>query len=372
MNNIFTNINKILSDNYPIKIKINEIDNLSHFFILPNNWNKFLPFEFDINGKILTNNKYKNWTIIKVLTNKIINWKKYLFLYISIINKHYYPCINLNKFLILLHTCNYIDILNIKKIIIKKKDNIQNIKINYISKPVHHYFWNNSINKISENYKHQNHFHFYSFNVNENYKRIKEELDRLIKNRDKYNSLHFHLDNNVGGDLVPVHLIIRCLVGKKEKWMKNIKKILKNKEILEWNCWKEEEHNSPNEEVVKKINLDFLPDYNIKYNGKIYLYISKENGSAAWFFITYIIYAFSDKIKRYQKKCYNQKVKYGTINNNNKLFIIGHSGTTSGDGNSIELKYRINNKKINILCPTEQFISCSVKTYDWNRFWTDN
>ena len=45
-------------------------------------------------------------------------------------------------------------------------------------------------------------------------------MDRLIKNRDKYKSIHFHLDNNGGGDNIPGHLILRCLVGKKEKWMK--------------------------------------------------------------------------------------------------------------------------------------------------------
>jgi len=79
---------------------------------------------------------------------------------------------------------------------------------------------------------------------------------RLIKNRDKYNSIHFHLDNNGGCDIVPAHLILRCLVGKKEKWMKNIQKILTNKEIEEWDCWKEE--NGYNSEQVKKLNLDFF------------------------------------------------------------------------------------------------------------------
>jgi len=39
---------------------------------------------------------------------------------------------------------------------------------------------------------------------------------RLFINRDKYKSIHFHLDNNVDGDIVPSHLILRCLTGKKE------------------------------------------------------------------------------------------------------------------------------------------------------------
>jgi hypothetical protein len=48
-----------------------------------------------------------------------------------------------------------------------------------------------------------------------------------------------------------------------------------------------------------------------------------------------------------------------------QLFLLGHSGTTSGDGSQIIVKYN----HFKILCPTEQFISCSIKKYDWNRFW---
>jgi hypothetical protein len=47
------------------------------------------------------------------------------------------------------------------------------------------------------------------------------------------------------------------------------------------------------------------------------------------------------------------------------LKLIGHSGTTSGDCNAIMVKY----KNIEINCPTQQFISCSIKECDWNRFW---
>ena len=92
--------------------------------------------------------------------------------------------------------------------------------------------------------------------------------------------------------------------------------------------------------------------------------MDKQNGSATWFFITYLIYAFANKIKRYSKKCFGKIIKYGSINSK-KLFLLGHSGTTSGDGNAITIKY----KNININCPTEQFISSSIKKYDWNRYW---
>ena len=366
-------VNKILFKNYPLKIKFDKINNLSHFYILSNNWNKYMPFEFNISGKIL-NGEYINWKIIQVViganraeyfTNKILDWNKYLLFYVSFLNKIYNPCINENNFLILLHTYNFINELNSKNIIITKNNNIKNITIYYLPKPNNNLLWNNNNNnKLIINK--ENHFYFNSFNVNQNYKQIKNELDRLIKFRDKYTSIHFHLDNNVGGDIIPAHIILRCLIGKKEMWMKNIKKILLNKEILEWNCWKEEDINSPNRKLVNKINLKILPNYETKYNGKIYLYMNKQNSSAVWFFITYIIYGFNEKINRYKKNCYGQIIKYGSITSN-QLKLIGHSGTTSGDGNSIKIKY----KNINIICPTEQFLSCSIKKYDWNRFWIE-
>ena len=206
--------------------------------------------------------------------------------------------------------------------------------------------------------------HLEDFSVYDNYKKLKIEMDRLIKNRDKYKTIHFHLNNNYGGDIVPAHIIIRCLVGKKEKWMKNIIKIVQNKEVFEWDCWEEENVNSPNYEVVKKLNLDNFPNYKKKYSGKIYLHMDKQNGSAAWFFITYLIYAFANKINRFSKKCYGQNIKYGTIESNN-LILLGHSGTTSGDGNPVEIICG----NIKIKAPTEQFISSSIKKIDWNRFW---
>lgn len=363
MNNLISKINKLLETKYPIETTFNDIHKLSHFYIESNNWNKFISIHFDINGKIL-NSDYKNYKIIKVITNKTLNWYKYLCLYLSFLNIRYNPCINENYFLILLHTYNYIDELNIKKIIIKKNNIILNIDINYILKPSHNLIWNSKIDsKNNINYT-ENHFIFNSFDVYNNHIQIKTELDRLIKNRDKYKEIHFHLDNNGGGDIVPAHLILRCLIGQKEKWMKNIKKILKNGEIKEWDCWKEEEKNSPNIKTVKKINLDILPNYETKYKGKIFLYMSKENGSASWFFITYLIYGFTNTITRFSKKCYGQTIKYGTIKSN-QLKLIGHSGTTSGDGNSIKIKYN----NIEILCPTEQFISSSIHKNDWNRYW---
>jgi hypothetical protein len=355
-------INKLLLKTYPIKTNFNNINELSHFEIQNFYLKKFIPFQFDIKGYILNGN-YTNWKIIKVETTKIMNWKEYLYMYIYILNQRLNPCIDMNKFLYLLVSYNLIDELNIKKIIIKKNSNYKTIDIQYTENPSYKLKWdNNSIIKKNQN---NNHFYFNSF-YDEGFKQIKKELDRLIKFRDTYDNIHFHLDNNDGGHLVPAHLILRCLTGK-EKWMKNIKKVLQNKMIYEWDCWKEEEIDSPNYEVVKKLNLNQLPNYNTKYKGKIYLHMSKINCSASWFFITYLIYSFGGKIKRYNKKCYGYTIKYGSISSNSNLKLLGHSGTSSGDGSIIHKIY----KNIDIVCPTEQFISSSIKERDWNRFWVE-
>jgi hypothetical protein len=58
--------------------------------------------------------------IIKVITNKIFSWNKYIFLYVSLLNLYFNPSINENKFLYLLHTSNYIIKLNTTEVIIKK------------------------------------------------------------------------------------------------------------------------------------------------------------------------------------------------------------------------------------------------------------
>jgi len=360
-------IEGILNKHYPIKISFDEITTLSHFYIKAINWKKWTCYNFDIKGRIL-NSEYQDYKIIKVVTShdKVYSWYDYLTLIVSYLNSSYNPCIDENKFLCILHAANMIDDLNMKTIVIKKDNHTLPIHLEYIDNHSYKLTWNNDIPiKFVDK---ENHFYLASFDVSSHHRELKKEMDRLIKNRDNYNSLHFHLNNNGGGDLVPVHLIIRCLVGKKETWMKNIKKMLSNKKIQEWDCWNEENKHSPNYKTVQEMQLDVLPNYQSKYKGKIYLYTDKYNGSAAWFFITYLIYAFGGKINRYSKTCYGKVLKFGNVTNEtSQLRIKGHSNTTSGDGNASEIKY----KNIVLQCPTEQFLNCSVKENDWNRFWTE-
>jgi len=273
----------------------------------------------------------------KVFTTKYMSYKNYIKLYLSFIHPSSLVTDYINQE-------SKIDILHINHIIMKDGTSID-IKYKfkepkkYIQKPI------NKINK-------DNHFYFSSFSIDDNKDEIRTELLRLFANRDKYKSIHFLLDNNSGGDNVPAHLILKCLTGKKEKWMKNIKKMLTNKNIIEWNCWNEDKKGVNNYELVQMLNLGNILLYDNKYQGRIHLYMSNDNGSATWYFITCLIYAFGSEIKRYNVK----NKKFGTISKDSQLILHGTSNTTSGDGNTVNILY----KNINITCPTEQYLSCSI------------
>lgn len=118
--NVIKKINKSLKNTYPLKISLNKINTLSHFYVNSNNYNKLLSININLQGQIL-NGEYKNYKIIKVITTKTFTWNKYLYLYTSFLNNSYNPCISLSKFIYLIHTYNYNDLLNIKSLIIKKK-----------------------------------------------------------------------------------------------------------------------------------------------------------------------------------------------------------------------------------------------------------
>ena len=341
---LITKINILLSKNYPLKASFTDIGTMSHFSILKMILPTHLPFRIDLDGTIL-NGKYKSKKIMKVFTNKYYTWTKYIKLLISFLN----PYERTNEMLLYyLYRENKIDILHINNIIIDDNTNIiveynkcKTISIEPFIK----------INK-------ENHFYFSSFYIDQNIKETVTEISRLIKNKDKYNSIHIHLRSNLSGDLAPVHTILRCLVGKKEKWMKNMKELrMINKTItnIERDCWNEYILNE-----FKNINFDEIN----KYTGKIHLYMDG-NASSAWFFITYLIYAFGSKIERYTERYNNGTFKFGKVSKDGQLILHGKSSTYSGDGNPIYVKY----KDIIIWCPTSQIVSSSIKKQDFNRFW---
>ena len=73
---------------------------------------------------------------------------------------------------------------------------------------------------------------------------------RLFINRNKYKSIHIHLENNMGGDSSPGQLLVKCLIGNnKETWMKDVKKEFRYENengIQEWDSWNEYENKKKN------------------------------------------------------------------------------------------------------------------------------
>lgn len=357
-------INKIFKKYYPVqKTTFRNISDMTHFSIHETYHNLYLPFKFDINGKIL-NGKYKSSQIIKVNN---YNWDKYLLLYLSFNNFLANPYISLN-FLYNLHRKNKIDILCINTLTVKYKNIETIININYQPNQLIIPYRIKQKKIITK----ENHFYFSSFDISNNKEEIRDELMRLFINRDKYKSIHIHLENNKGGDTAPGQLLVKCLMGNnKESWMKDVKKIDRhdNKNIsTKWDSWHEYENKNGNYKRIQLLDLDFIPIYDTKYTGKIHLYMNEYSVSATWYTITYLIYGFASKIKRFSKEYYGKTIKFGTISSDSQLVLHGKSSTCSGDGQTI----KINFKDIIINCPTIQIYSRSFDEIDWNRFWLDN
>ena len=111
--------NDILQKYYPMESNFENIYNLFHFKIISQNWNQYLPFHFNLEGNII-DSQYKNYKIINIITktDEIYTYKQFIKLTTSILPNYYNPCIDRNKFLILLYVYNNIHFLNIKNMII--------------------------------------------------------------------------------------------------------------------------------------------------------------------------------------------------------------------------------------------------------------
>jgi|Laugresbdmm110sn_2_1035109.scaffolds.fasta_scaffold21524_2 hypothetical protein len=209
----------------------------------------------------------------------------------------------------------------------------------------------------------KNHFYLKSF---QDLGSLTGELNRLFLHRNEFPSIHFHMDGNGGGHNVPAQLITRCLVGPRESWMKPATKVLVNGDSLTWDVWREEDGHV-NNKVVEELKLVAIPNYMTKYAGKVYVYMDKHNGSAAWYFITYLIYAFAKDVERFTIPSFGRRYKFGRVPSGQQITLKGtRSSTTSGDGNAVNVPF---GDGMFADCPTEQFISCPIQPRDWNRFW---
>ena len=380
-------INEVLQKYYPIPDNFDNISQLSHFHMENlTDFQQWLPFNVDIRGVILSGSFMgERIQIVQTADYSSHTWNQYIELFHSVLPQSEHYCINTQKFLWNLHTCPHIKMLRIASIKLQYND-IFMIPIVYIGTLLYQIAFPNIPNnpKLYIN----NHFYLNSFDVKYNQPQLTKEIKRLFLHRDEYDDIHFHLDNDCGGDNTPGQraftpsttnlvgdlwspdkfgqLIVQCLVGPRESWMKPVTKIMKNKTEFTWDEWSEGSPESP-------ANYDTIPTYNTKYAGKIYVYMNPQNGSAAWFFITYLVYAFAKKqdIIRHKSSCFGNTYKHGTVLPNHQLFLRGMSGTASGDGNAEPVIVRGNKMNILVYCPTEQFISSSILPEDWNRYWSE-
>jgi hypothetical protein len=228
-----------------------------------------------------------------------------------------------------------------------------------------------------------NHFTFPTLDISTDAASISKELHRLVQTRDRHSTLHFHIHD--GGDLTVVHLLLRCLCGTKEPWMKRSvlydsqryhednathKRTLQPIEYDPWTPWDSASRDYPLFQTL--FHEKEYRSYTEKYAGNIILYVNLKCASAAWYLITYLIYAFATHIVRESATVYGIPIKIGRIKGN-RLHIHGYSSTTSGDqlGDQADTlkQFTLSGKEFTIKAPTQAFTHNSVKRIDFNRFW---
>jgi hypothetical protein len=220
-----------------------------------------------------------------------------------------------------------------------------------------------------------NHFTISSFIIDDNTAQLSEVIGRLWKVRDSYSTLHFHLEENTGGDLIPVHLIMLCLCGGHQKWMTEYEVIerYKGRNVSRkwdpWSPWDPDNHDYKN---YKKLDLDEteLFHYTTPYKGKIVLHMDTKCTSSTWYFITYLVYVFAARIERFTKYVHGVPIKCGTARGP-QIELHGYSGTTSGDGNPVHKNFILDGTTVTGYFPTQANIHRPIQERDWNRFWIE-
>ncbi len=350
---------------------------MSHFEAYVSNTQRWIPFEIDVpTGRIL-DGKFAGQCIAKVKTHghkSAMSWKNYVTMLVHFDNITWNPCTNEMTFRRLLRTFKYIAELNIDYFITDKPVKLHNV---YMKVPLDYI---PPAPRDPPFIGHDNHFLFAGFDFGEhNGPAIGRELRRLFQYRDDYKEIHFHLNNNGGGQITPCNMILLALCGAREPWMKKqesleLVDIANNRAVSEkraWDPWELDNlftSNNMKAMGLKLADLDNFQRITTRYHGKITIHMYPGNGSAAFFFITYIVYAFG-KPRRFTQECYGKQLKMGH-GDSNRLTLLGTSNTTSGDGNMtvVELKQ---GTPLRVGIPRQQFTSSTVLPMDWNRFWTE-
>jgi hypothetical protein len=270
-------INEVLQKCYPIPDNFDNISQLSHFHIENLiDFQQWLPFMMDIRGVILSG-RFQEQRIQKVQTADYnsYTWKQYIAFFHSVLHLSHHYCINPQNFFWYLHAFPNIKMLRIASIRFQYS-NAFSIPIVYTKTPCYQIPWSDGLCPSTTNIpnypklhhgcgirsvvvsehgrnfeddhayseglrrspeEYDNHFYLNSFDVKSNQYQLTKEIKRLFLHRDEYDDIHFHLDDNSGGDDTPGQLIVWCLVGQRESWMKPVTKILKNKTEITWDVW---------------------------------------------------------------------------------------------------------------------------------------
>ena len=214
----------------------------------------------------------------------------------------------------------------------------------------------------------QNYFRISSFEISKNKKQLQKVIERLYKVRDTYKTIYFDIEDNGGGDMIPSNIILYCLGGGIQSWMKDCKTLDKDNnhkcvwknEWNPWTPWIKEENTSVYDQFLQlQLSIPDYDKYKTKFNGNIVVYSNHNTTSTSWYFVTYLAYSFSSTIKRYK----TNNMKIGKVSGN--LKIHGCTDTQSGDGNPVSKKFGTLMVKV----PTQETCSRSVLTKDLLRYW---
>jgi len=220
-----------------------------------------------------------------------------------------------------------------------------------------------------------NHFTISSFTIDDNSAQLSEVIGRLWKVRDSYSTLHFHLEENTGGDLIPVHLIMLCLCGGHQRWMTDYEVIehYNGRNVSrKWNPWTPWDPDNHDYKNYKTLDLDEteLFRHTTPYKGKIVVHMNRGCQSSTWYFITYLVYVFANRIERFVQYIHGVPFKCGRVSRS-QIELHGYSGTTSGDGNLICKNFILDGTTIRGCFPTQANIHHPIQERDWNRFWIE-
>ncbi len=359
-------LDKLLKENYPLPITHANVTELSHYVAVIKTTDYLIPFDITLDGRILEG-KFTSAVIqqVKMRGFKQMTWANYIKFVVSLFPVTRNPCIY-DRFMLLCVRFKYlIDEYCIDHFVVDWRGQQTKLTNVYIKPPPGMQLKHNVTDP--DFVGHDNHFLLSSMIVmGDNGGQITAELQRLLAKRDDYDEIHFHLNNNGGGHTFALGFILLCLCGGREQWMKpsSIKRNRLNSTHT-FDMWTNDYYDGMGFSLADIYNLN---QYKKKYKGRVYVYMSHNNYSAAFFFITYLVYAFGGMPRRYTKDCYGKQIKFGTIAKNAQLVLIGTTNTCSGDGDAESF----NAAGIRVIIPTHQHIASSIQPQDWNRFWTEN